>query len=1677
MEEDNVFDQFDEPDQLPANAAPTAGEQNPFDQFDAPPARQTQAANPFDQFDGGPEAEGMLGTAGREAAHSVVPAATGVLAAGALGALGGSVAGPVGAFVGGVGGMIAGSMGGEYAQNKVLKAAGVDDDVQRAVNKEANPVSSFVGGVAPFIGSPIVGAEKTLAGQFTGNALKQRAAGGAMMGAFEGGKQLYEGEFHPGELAANVAFGVVMPSGNAATRAIHGAGEGAVKPYLPGRPDTQARPGAEEAKADAAVSESPDVAGNNANAQQPAPDPKAPNDPSQVAGSKVKADGAQDGSKKKFAVGDVFGESGKGFFEGEAHEEPTMVAGLKSSKPQATPAPVEAPTNSPGQVINAGFPERPAAPPAPDPLAARYNELKAQYDALNPRSPEARAIGVEINQIARAGRQRDATREQIPPPEAPKTDLVADSIYRDIEAGKVDPAVAHNDEAFQELYATRRDQPRDAGDIPDQKIKPASAEAQAIAKMPDDELKYNIAVEQQKLAGRTANENKKTRSRTAEIADQKMVADLRAKGMNERAAAFEATPIDQRRPLRDQIRKALDPRVVRNDRGKEVGSGRREDRDIQNSAIAAVAKAYEAHPPKENETAAELSQRQREIVQTAQEAHGGRDPFRKVTGYMPSNASMASPEFKDFAWYKHLRNATHPEHWTQAKVDAFRAEEDLIRAGGTKNPDALDNGIALAGKEGGGTAERLLEKAGGAENPESALLDKIEAQQTAKQVYENAVKAAKGETEPFQHETEEQETDVRPKKTPVASLADINAVEKRTNPLIEPVRTKEPPSKAKTVAKQIEERAKAAMEAKGTKRSGIELTPEEVEAQGAKLTPRSKIDPDTAAKYIKLDAENRKAQALAAATEPGAREAVTVAKYSPLNVGTRDMLGKLVSNEKGGLDLKKVGADFKALFDRFAKVDTSGWTIEVQPTYIGRKVKTEAEQAARNIGEVLNRASKIDNVVKIHALAGKEQAHILADTPEQQRAMYDAIAAKDPAGLDPHLKNVFEDTVLPVHIENHILYNTIAHDHPEVDIGRPTEDGLLRRALNGGDKESELESIGDNTDPTAGSSPISTNRGTPVMERQFVALEDADGNRHVIHLKVNEFGKPTGEFSVWKNYKNNEVPKDAAKVDPKFQVNDILEIGDRRFKMKDATLDEIEANALGNDGKPMKYQRDAAASVFTQNAYLRQLQNHLNALDEIKNSPEFHKYATKSNNEIANNPDTKGWQKSDTPGFDDYWMDPHMRETLEDAYQQGFNDSALNKVRNFSRAMTQSIFWIPTAHALNVEVHWAVGRGWKWLPTTNNYRGLAETGSQAIKSVITHDKIQDILHENGAGLIYGGTRAENANAKLALGIGEAIKRDPTGWGPIADKLNMTVGELVRGVYKASRHGMWSVNDMFLTQAILENLRDKGLTVDKASPAQIRESIAHIERHIPNYRTPSRIMSADEGGRTIAKAMRDPLFFGFGRYRYAVFNSFANMTNSVLHGSKAERIETAGQMVVMAAVAFGVYPLIYKPIAQLLTGNKEAEVRGRGPAGPIMHTKNDVFGRGDFAGLVKETISLSPLASSAIEFWQGKNFAGKDIMNKKDVHDALRGDPKAAYNAAKQGAGWALGQRYSPVSTLNSALNNPNQGVAGGLRDQFLDYKNPSPKSQKYEAQTPRRLQKDTVQRNKAPPSILEKLLP
>ncbi len=208
--------------------------------------------------------------------------------------------------------------------------------------------------------------------------------------------------------------------------------------------------------------------------------------------------------------------------------------------------------------------------------------------------------------------------------------------------------------------------------------------------------------------------------------DQIALQKLRDRGMEDRAAKFEAATENERKAMRPGINNALreDKRAyATNDRGKQVTNGGDIKAKVaqQNRAIAAVDRAYDLHAPPEDkvETLDELRTRLGEAVNTAQEAHGGTNPLNPKTGYAPVGD-------RAFNWLKHVQNggAKKPAYWNDKTLAAFQAEEKLIRESDTKNPDLMDAGIAFAGKEGGGAAERELEKgAGTVESHETTALE------------------------------------------------------------------------------------------------------------------------------------------------------------------------------------------------------------------------------------------------------------------------------------------------------------------------------------------------------------------------------------------------------------------------------------------------------------------------------------------------------------------------------------------------------------------------------------------------------------------------------------------------------------------------------------------------------------------------------------------------------------------------------------------------------------------------------------------------------------------------------------------------------------------------------------------------------------------------------------------
>lgn len=230
-----------------ANNAPTA---NPFEEVGngdegASLASSSPAAapNPFDSIPEAPQSS-TTGAFGRAAVRGIVPAASGLAAAGAgaeagalagagIGALFGGVGAAPGGLIGGAlgfaGGVIAGGIGSyaaakaqDYALSKAPESW-VDklgqDDRQQQLDQTAHPYASFLGGIAPYAVTMRPGGfaraalpdNATTFQRLAANPMTARVFGGAAMGGMELGNEAASHEdLDWRKVAISTGFGMVF---------------------------------------------------------------------------------------------------------------------------------------------------------------------------------------------------------------------------------------------------------------------------------------------------------------------------------------------------------------------------------------------------------------------------------------------------------------------------------------------------------------------------------------------------------------------------------------------------------------------------------------------------------------------------------------------------------------------------------------------------------------------------------------------------------------------------------------------------------------------------------------------------------------------------------------------------------------------------------------------------------------------------------------------------------------------------------------------------------------------------------------------------------------------------------------------------------------------------------------------------------------------------------------------------------------------------------------------------------------------------------------------------------------------------------------------------------------------------------------------------------------------------
>lgn len=1070
------------------------------------------------------------------------------------------------------------------------------------------------------------------------------------------------------------------------------------------------------------------------------------------------------------------------------------------------------------------------------------------------------------------------------------------------------------------------------------------------------------------------------------------------------------------------------------------------DAERKGKALSELKAAADATKPGEAETPDQLRARLTKLVELGGKAQGDYRPNVKPASWL---------------MVKQAKQMLAVKKWTPAKIEAWNANEKLLRSGNkdavadVRGGNRIEADIARSRRSGDdavANAEKNLDT--GRNSVEDDMLNSIDAKRIAaeaegKHHAETAIDQMKDygslEESVASHRDNLQDTIAEKKLSPGEAAAMESGFEERVKEafakrdkeakfdvpheeaeaMVEPTPVKSRADLTKKPKRKVVDAASSELAKIDTKPLDAAAKRKLEAAQLQKAKAASKSDAPAEVKSIKI-ADPKEVERLNALMNKAAERGKRL--DTEVKSGFRDTLERFAGDESGALDINKFADDVRAALKMTHK-----------KTYIAKTSQLPHSDYVRSLSDELHVISQQD---KEHRLGLLKMLKALPEAFNNKKTMEKVYLAREQGKLSiltPEERQLYDAHLKPLLDETDQFVAAIRAIDPD-RVGPDVQNHISRIVKSDAPDFSMLKSLDDDpTRPDVHINAISTNANAAKF-RKFVALERvADGKRFVI--------SPSSDgYTLWQKYKSQRIK------DPgfEFEAGQPHKIGNVDYIMRDAFTPEIEANARGDNKKPIKYYKNAALSTAIAHAQLGSMARHLAELHRLTNTAEFEKYSTRN----AKKANELGWEESKLPNMKGVYMDPHLRYVFDDYAKAGFNTPDF--FRNLSQGVTKLLFWSPAAHLANVGAHWWVGRGWDWLKPSG-MKSLVVDGARAMKSVITQDEYQTKLREHGAGTIYGGVLTKNFTEQVFKRAHEEMTRDPSKWGPIADKLGVNAKKLFDAIYDNSAKVMWAGNDMFLTQRVME-LERKGMSM--------KDAIIDAERDIPNYRIPTTLITEGKWGRFMQQMAADPTILSFGRYHYGVFNSFANILKDAFgkDASAGDRLDAAGKMMAMAIMTFAVYPLWDKAV-KAITGNEEAKAHRRGPAAVTGHIAEALEGKADIMKAMRSTTTVPPLTSTLLETLDNRDFRGKAIVEPGDVRQAARGDMKAAGRVLLQeGEHFAKGL-ISPYSTLANA-NKKDLSVPGAIRDALLDIKNPSAKGVKYEKMVPITTERDARSRFK-----------
>jgi hypothetical protein len=500
-----------------------------------------------------------------------------------------------------------------------------------------------------------------------------------------------------------------------------------------------------------------------------------------------------------------------------------------------------------------------------------------------------------------------------------------------------------------------------------------------------------------------------------------------------------------------------------------------------------------------------------------------------------------------------------------------------------------------------------------------------------------------------------------------------------------------------------------------------------------------------------------------------------------------------------------------------------------------------------------------------------------------------------------------------------------------------------------------------------------------------------------------------------------------------------------------------------------QYHESFSASKASEYMQLREARRNAEVLKRIRSDDPFFDPIRSSTPKTT--PEGKPFERVDAPGLSHLYFDPQTAQALNRAYKADpYGNTWLAKANDI---LISSIFLNPVPHSLNEVYHHIIGRGKDWaLP--QGYADLFKTGARAITAVLSKNQdYVDALATMRAPMVNASRNSRDAMFQIANLVGADIKKAPHEWDVIAKTLGdkVSISDVLRSLFNASSSAMWNMGDILRLQRMYElqgQFERRGFTTEAARDKALTEMV----RHQPDYRMPLTVLGSDKLADFMAGMHGGRYVSMFNRYHRLVFGSLADMVkNSVNWKNQEEMLNAWGHLAMTGIAAYVIYPQLSK-IAQWVTGNKDAEVRPRGPVGVIAPAYSMVTGKSlatgrpettDLSQVMNRAFTMAPTARGLVDTLTNKDWRGKTIVN------PTASFPKQLLEAAEHAASF-----ISPYGTyVRGTQPGGTKDLPTEIRNQLLDIKAPTPQQLKGKAFGEKQLKGEDKKREKKPQGPIE----